>query len=313
MDLKDFKNVDNNDDSKVTKTKNNFVDQNFHDESDQIIKDLEARIAALNNESKKPEAAVEENISEPEEVEDPETNLPETEEVLVDTGKDETFLDKIQPFILPICLTLFSLVFAAIFLFFFSKSRVEKSVQAITNQQSQPEVIIVKENKPETKEVVVIPEKVIPECDPETQYLNEETNECEDLETEKPILPEKSAFENGTTTVIKVRFAYDKFNYDNFPRGIYLLSEQVFSGEYEDYKLLATNRPYANDMFFGVNRNMVSLMGACQFVVDEADILVENVQDSEGDQVYSAIKDKYFRGKVLKILEASKPHIICNK
>jgi hypothetical protein len=130
-----------------------------------------------------------------------------------------------------------------------------------------------------------------------------------------PTTSEIAKFENGTTTNVRVRFSYDKFNYDNYPRGIYMLSEQIFGeeGDYEDYKILPTSRPNANDMFFGIDRYMVSLLGACQYVVDDATILVSDMRDSEGDQVYSAIKDKYFRGKVEKIVESSKPHIVCGK
>ena len=58
MDLKDFKNVEH-DDVKKVKIKAPLVDAAFHDESDQIIKDLEARIASLNNEDKKVENHIE--------------------------------------------------------------------------------------------------------------------------------------------------------------------------------------------------------------------------------------------------------------
>jgi hypothetical protein len=198
-------------------------------------------------------------------------------------------------------------------MYFFSKGQVERSAQAIVNNQAQPEVIIIKEEKPRV-EVIVEPEVVVPECDPETQILNEELNECEDLPEPEPE-PEPVGFENGTTTVVKVRFAYDKINYDTSSRGIYLLSEQIFGeeGQYEDFKLLMSNRPFANDMFFGIDRYMVSLMGACSYVVDEADILVSNMNDSGGDAVYNDIKDRYFRGKMEKVIYSSKPHIVCGK
>jgi hypothetical protein len=319
MDLKDFQNV-NHEESVTVPAKNSkktsqLVDNTFHDESDKIIKELEARIAAIN----KPDTPPSEQHTDSEHGEvsqntsssDTQTQ-DDTETVVVPVGEGSDFVQKIRPFILPIFLTIFALIFAAIFMYFFSKSRVEKSAQAIVNNQSQPEVIVVKETKPEVKEVVVIPEKTVPECDQATQYLDEEKNECVDLppKEEKPVKP---VFENGTTTIVKVRFAYDKYNYDNYPRGIYLLADQIFEGEYEDYKIIPTSRPYANDMFFGIDRYMVSLIGACQYVVDEADILVANMQDSTNDQVYSAIKDKYFRGNVVKILESSKPHVVCGK
>ncbi len=351
MDLKDFQNVQHDDDvvdnvvsatdtavdtakniiskakdvkKKGEKKVEQLVDSEFHDESDKIIKDLEARIAALNNDTKKVETSEKhhEVKTDSHEAENADiyqggsadevmTEGDDTETVVVQEGEGETFLDKIKPFILPIFLTIFALLFAVIFMYFFSKGKVERSAQAIVNNQAQPEVIIIKEEKP--KEVVVVPEKVVPECDEETQILNEEKNECEDLPPPPP--PAKSGFENGTTTVVKVRFSYDKLNYDTYPRGIYMLSEQIFGeeGEYEDYKILSPNRPAANDLFFGIDRYMVSLLGACQYVVDEADILVSDMHDSEGDQVYSAIKDKYFRGKVEKIIESSKPHIVCGK
>lgn len=343
MDLKDFKNVQNDDEvtngtvsvsntgKKNGKNGNTkkvvpLVDSEFHDESDKIIKDLEARIAALNNDSKKIADAERHDetktdnydlensdIYEQGNVDEINQNVDEVETVVVQEGEGETFLDKIKPFILPIFLTIFALLFAVIFMYFFSKGKVERSAQAIVNNQAQAEVIVVKEEKPKV-EIVVEPEVVVPKCDPVTQILNEEVNECEDLPEPEPE-PVVASFENGTTTVVKVRFSYDKINYDNFPRGIYMLSEQIFGeeGQYEDFKLLMTNRPFANDMFFGVDRYMVSLMGACQYVVDEADILVSNMNDSQGDQVYSAIKDKYFRGKMERVINASKPHIVCGK
>lgn len=308
MDLKKFKDVDGDEVA-------SSASPDLHQEDDQIIKELEARIAAINNESKESvhtDLPVASQVSEQIPIESIENNLyPETTyiDTNIDTKQSETFLDKIKPFILPIFLTIFSLIFASIFMFFFSQSRIERSVQAITNQQTQAEVIVIRDVQPEVKQdPVVIPEVVVPECDPETQILNEEENICED----KPE-PEKPEFDNGTTTILKVKFSYDSLNYDNYPRGIYLSKEQIFQGEYEDYKLLTINRPDANDMFFGLGRNMVSLIGACKYVVDEAEILVENVRSSEGDQVYSAIKDQYFRGKMLKVLEHSKPHIVCGR
>lgn len=349
MDLKDFQNVQQDDDVEndvisasdtakemLEKVKDagkksdkggaqkveRLVDSEFHDESDKIIKDLEARIAALNIKEKKEGVSAEVQLADgeaennniydsgnPDEVK---TMIDETETVILQEGEGDAFLDKIKPFIVPIFLTIFALLFAVIFMYFFSRGKVERSAQAIVNNQAQPEVIIIKEEKP--KEVVVVPEKVIPECDSETQILNEELNECEDLPEPEPE-PVVVGFENGTTTVVKVRFSYDKFNYDGYPRGIYLVSQQIFGeeGQYEDFKLLPISRPDANDMFFGIDRYMVSLLGACQYVVDEADILVSDMNDSQGDQVYSSIKDKYFRGKVEKILESSKPHIVCGK
>jgi membrane protein insertase Oxa1/YidC/SpoIIIJ len=62
------------------------------------------------------------------------------EEYVGDEGSEEyedlegqTFLEKIQPFIIPICLTFFALVFAGLFLYFFSKSRIDSAQQAIVN------------------------------------------------------------------------------------------------------------------------------------------------------------------------------------
>lgn len=353
MDLKDFQNVQHDDDvtndavsasdtakdimdkAKDTGKKNGkngngkkaapLVDSEFHDESDKIIKDLEARIAALNSDTKKvqnPEKHDEvhddghevknNDIYEGGNTDEVKAEEDEVETVVVQEGEGETFLDKIKPFILPIFLTIFALLFAVIFMYFFSKGKVERSAQAIVNNQAQPEVIIIKEEKPKV-EVVVEPEIVVPECDEETQILNEELNECEDLPEPEP--EPVVGFENGTTTVVKVRFDYDRHSYDTKPRGIYMLSEQIFGeeGQYEDFKMLMSNRPYANDMFFGIDRYMVSLIGACRYVVDEADILVSNMNDSEGDKVYDDIKDKYFRGKMEKVLNSSKPHIVCGK
>lgn len=342
MDLKDFQNVNHDDSSgdnittdistnnntqkvnggknKNSKKTEQFVDSEFHNESDKIIKELEARIAAINGEDKKKQTTAkddqEESLVVPEDdvVTETTKDFNETEnvanddveQVIVQEGADETFIDKIKPFILPICLTLFALLFAAIFMYFFSQSRVEKSAQAIVNSQTTPEVIIVKEEKPKVQEVVVVPEKVVPECDPETQILNEELNECEDLPPPEPEPePEPIGFENGTTTIVKVRFSFDKFNYDNPPRGIYTTGEQIFAGEYEGYKINASNRPYTNDMFFGIDRYMVSLIGVCRYVVDEADILISNMREVEGQ--------KQFTGSVEKVIGNSKPHIVCDK
>jgi hypothetical protein len=137
-------------------------------------------------------------------------------------------------------------------------------------------------------------------CEP-PKYLNETGDEC--LEPEPEPEPVKAGFENGTTTILHVRFSYDKFNYDNYPRGIYLLEDQIFDGDYKDFKLAPTNRAFANDHFFGVDRYTVSLIGVCSYVVDDAKILVKDVN----------AKEKYFTGNVVKIVEASKARVDCTR
>ena len=189
----------------------------------------------------------------------------------------ETFFDKFKSFLIPILLTVFALILTLALLYFFSKNRVKESDNSITNTGPVEEVIYPK------KEVIVVTEPE-PELEPEV------------VATTTPVL-----FEEGTTTIVNVRFSYDKINYDTYPRGIYLNEQQIFEGDYMDYKLSASNRPYANDFFFGRDRYMVSLIGDCSYVVDEANILVGNMKEG----------NKLFTGKVLKIIDSSKPHIVC--
>lgn len=295
MDLNNqFKDLDLNklEDTGTSKASKNKVDQNFDipanqeiekisdfDESDKILAELEAKLAKIK----------EEDLGE------------ESEEDRLSV--DAPFVERIQPFIIPICLTIFAIFFAGLFLYFFSNSRPQETQRAIQNQ-GNIEVVEIPPKKPAVVEIKE-PEPLV--CG-ENQTLSEDGLECIDL---PPPPPTKLGFDNGTTTVLNVKFSYDKFNYDNYPRGIYLLSEQIFDGSYEDFKLLPNSRPYANDKFFGIDRYMVSLIGSCQFVIDDAQILVSNVHDSQGGRTYSAIGDRYFTGNVVKIINASKPRIDC--
>ncbi len=81
-------------------------------------------------------------------------------------------------------------------MYFFSQSRIKESVNAITNNNNQPEVIIIKETKPEVKQEVVVIEEPVVEPEPVVAT------------------PTKAIFEDGITTVMKVRFSFDKYIYD---------------------------------------------------------------------------------------------------
>lgn len=271
-------------------------------EGDQIIKDLEKRLAEIKNAEVESHHTTVEGADHAEESSE-EGLETENEE---DEDREPTLLEKLQPFILPICLTLFAVIFAALFLYFFSQSKINNAVQAITNTGAVEQTFV----PPPPVPVVVIQEPLTCVA---PQFLNEAKDACLDPEPVATPVPEKIGFENGTTTVVNVRFSYDKFNYDNYPRGIYLNKDQIFDGDYEDFKILPTNRAFANDFFFGVDRYTVSLIGSCQFTIDDAQILVSNMRDSSDDQVYSAINDRYFRGKVVKVLSASKPYVSCQK
>ncbi len=269
------------------------------DDGEKIVKDLEERLAQLKRseplkapEEKKQTAEVLDEVNgDEEEAEE------ETEEEDEDMG-ESTFLEKIQPFILPIALTFFAIIFAAMFLYFFSKSRVENTAQAIVNAGVPEQVYY-----PPTPVPVIIKEEPLT-CEL-PQILNEDASACITPEPEPEPVIVKPEFENGTTTEVDVSFSYDKYNYDNYPRGIYLLEGQVFSGDFENYKINANNRAFANDYFFGVDRNTVSLIGSCSYVVDDAKILVKNMNLNESK--------KHFTGEVVKVIEASKPRIDCAK
>lgn len=287
MDLQNqFKdlNLDENLDKDTVEIEKKLAEENLpaivepSSEGQQIISDLEKRLAEI----KKSEGIVEGEDQEEEEDEE-----------------EKTLLEALQPYILPICLTLFALVFAALFLYFFSKSRVDNAVNAITNVGA-----VDPSYYPQTPSVVVTEEPLKCEL---PNYLNEAGDACLEpvLEEEEPE-PEviaKLGFENGTTTIVNVRFSFDKYNYDNYPRGIYLLEDQIFEGGFLDFKIAPTNRAFANDHFFGVDRYTVSLIGNCSYVVDDARILVKNMYD----------KGKYFTGNVVKVIEASKPRVDCEK
>jgi hypothetical protein len=292
MDLKDFQYI-----NEEEKKKDSLLSHEDHDDGDKILKELEERITKLTEQDAKKDAQELEKVVTDESLKERLDSIDTAEEEVVEEVlEEESFLDKIKPFIIPIFLTLFALIFSAIFMYFFSKSRIQQSVTAITNQNNQPEVIVVKEEKPVVKEPVII-EEPVKEPEPEPEPPKKE--------------PEKIVFEDGTTTVLHVRFSFDKYSYDNHPRGIYLTGEQIFEGDYEDYKLIASNRPFANDYFFGIDRYTVSLVGDCQYVVDDAQILVSNA--TLGDRSLNSIGKKYFKGTVKKVLDASKPHVVCEK
>jgi hypothetical protein len=293
MDIKEFKDLDVGEESKSLE-----VDKDIED-SHKILKDLEQKLSEVKAKDA-PSVYVAADAYAQDSLDD--------EETIEEMENEPTALERFQPFILPICLTLFAIIFAGLFLYFFSKSRVDNSQNAITNSGTT-EIIKYVEQPVVKQEPVVIPEKLT--CD-SPQILNETGDACIDPKPEATT-PEPLAFENGTTTIVNVRFSYDKFNYDNYPAGIYLNEIQIFEGDYQDFKIFPTNRAFANDYFFGVDRYMVSLLGNCSYQIDEAQILVQNMKDSEGDEVYPNIKDRYFRGKVLKVLESSKPHIVCKK
>ena len=273
-----------------------------HDEGDKIIKDLEARLAQIKSQDAE--------VSSNNDIENTvaETDLDdESQQFENDDPGQQPLLERIQPFIIPICLTLFAVIFAAIFLYFFSKSRVQQTAGAIVNVGDAPKI-----ETPAPAPVI----KVEPLVCTDPQILNDAGDGCIDppvVATTTPVVETAPNFENGTTTVVSVRFSFDKYNYDNYPRGIYLLQDQIFTGDYADFKILPTNRAFANDHFFGVDRNMVSLIGDCQYVVDNAQILVKDMKDSTDDQVYSAIKDRYFRGNIIRVMHSTKPHIVCGK
>lgn len=262
-----------------------------HDESNKIIKDLEERLSKIRS-SKNPVASAPALVN-------TDTQDDGDEEVVEEEYEEmgeESFLDKIQPFILPICLTLFAIIFAGLFLYFFSKSRVQNTAQAIVNAGVPEQVYY-----PPAPVPVVVKEEPLKCTEP--QILNEAKDACIDPEPEPEPEPVKAGFEDGTTTEVKVRFSYDKFNYDNSPRGIFVLKDQVFDGDYENFKIAPTNRAFANDYFFGVDRYTVSLIGSCSYVIDDANILVKNMIE----------KDNYFTGQVVKVIEASKPRVECEK
>ncbi len=263
--------------------KREFQDLNLNDDgSHEIVKDLESRLAKIKQDENS-KVVVDENGN---------------EVIYEEVEQEQTFLEKIQPFILPIALTIFAIIFAGMFLYFFSKSRVESTAQAIINQ-GVPEPVI---NEPVPIPVVIKEEPL--KCT-EPQILNEAKDACIDPEPEPQPEPEpvKAEFENGTTTEVNVQFSYDKFNYDNSPRGIYLLTDQIFNGDYKNFKISPNNRSYTNDYFFGIDRYTVSLIGSCSYVVDNAKILVEDMR----------LEDKKFTGKVAKIIESGKPRIDCGK
>jgi hypothetical protein len=107
-----FKDLNFNEDEKPKVKPQKLIEENLpektedFDESDKIIKDLESRLATIRNfeTSEEEEEQVEENVY----------------------AYGQTWVEKLQPFIIPICLTLFAIIFAGLFLYFFSKSRVEK-------------------------------------------------------------------------------------------------------------------------------------------------------------------------------------------
>ncbi len=280
MDLRsEFKDV-NMDDKNVPETLPVAAVSSPDEEN--IVKDLETRLANI----KKTETN-EEHI-------DTEGEDEEAEEEYEDLD-EQTFLEKIQPFILPIALTIFAIIFAGMFLYFFSKSRVENTAQAIVNAGVPEQVYY-----PPAPVPVIIKEEPLT-CEL-PQILNEDASACITPEPEPE--PQKPTFENGTTTEVNVKFSYDKFNYDNSPRGIYLNEVQVFEGDYTDYKINPSNRAFANDYFFGVDRYTVSLIGSCSYVVTDAKILVKNMVLNDNKKTFS--------GEVAKVIEASKPKVDCS-
>jgi hypothetical protein len=259
------------------------IDKVVPDESDKLVKDLEARLAQIKT------APVEVAESEaPVETDEEATEVVEEEYV----EEDQTFYEKAKPFILPLALTLFAIIFAGMFLYFFSKSRVEQTAQAIVNQGVPEQVYY-----PPAPIPVIIKEEPLVCTEP--LIMNETGDGCVLPEPEPE--PAKVGFEDGKTVEMNVRFSYDKFSYDNSPRGIFVLKDQTFEGEYEGFKVSPNNRAYANDYFFGIDRYTVSLIGSCVFVVDNAKVEIENAE----------LKDKYFTGKVTKVIEASKPRVDC--
>lgn len=244
------------------------------DESDKILADLKQRLEVIQNEEG-----------------------PVKEEDNNDTVVVVPLWERIAPYIIPICLTIFALVFSGLFLYFFSMSRIQKTLTNISNSGNF-EPIVLEAPKPVNIQVI----ETTPTCN-ENQVLSEDGKTCVDntpVATTTPVAT-KPDFENGTTTAVNIRFSYDKYNYDNSPRGMYLLKNQPFTGEYNNFRFVPTNRPVANDLMFGINRYMVSLMGSCKFTAPGVTVLVRNMNLQNG----------YFTGKVVKVLNAAKPSIDC--
>jgi hypothetical protein len=191
------------------------------------------------------------------------------EMVLDESPENLTLFERLKPYLVPALITILALLLTSLLLYFFSKSKTYESQDAITNTGKVEEVVV--------PSGVVVEEVV----EPEEEIIATTTPEV--------ATPTKVTFANGTTTIVNVDFSYDKFNYDNYPRGIFLTDKQIFEGNYKNYKLLARNRAFANDFFFGIDRYMVSLIGDCSYTVTGSDILVENMKDSTDDQSYSAI------------------------
>lgn len=260
------------------------------DESAKVIRDLEKRLAEIKTTDKQNQKSTIDDLEEGDEDEEDD-----------DDEYEPTLLEKVQPFIWPIMLTLFAIIFAGLFLYFFSKSRIQSSQTAIVNVGAVDPTYY----PPQEPDVKVVEEPL--KCTL-PQYLNEEGDECLDPEPveeepEPEPEPEVEKVPFGNPATVRVRFSFDKYNYDNAPRGIFVLADQEFSGDYENFKIAPTNRAFANDHFFGVDRYMVSLIGSCSYVVDDAKILVKDMTE----------KDRYFTGNVVKVLEASKPRIDCTK
>lgn len=283
MDLQnEFKDLNFGDEEKKDSVKKNVPEQKLtkdleknlpesmgdFDESDKILKELEEKLKQIKQE--------------------------EGEEEYTDED-EETFYEKVQPFIIPICLTIFAIVVAGIFLYFFSQSRIEKTPPAIVNSGNiEPAV-----TQPVQPQIIVKEEPL--KCDP-PQILNDSGDACVPAPQEATSTP-AAEFEDGTTTIAHVKFSFDKYNYDNSPRGIYMLPDQIFDGDFAGYKINPTNRAYANDHFFGIDRYTVSLIGTCSYVVDDAKILVKNMTKG----------NNYFTGNVVKVITSSKPRVMCSK
>lgn len=186
--------------------------------------------------------------------------------------------NSVNLYILPIALTLLALLLAGTLLYFFAMSKPTDTVKAITNEG---QVLV----PTSTSEIVFKEEPTIVVATPTEA-------------TSTPVF-----FENGTTTIVNVRFSYDKVNYDNTPRGIFLNEKQIWDGDYKDFKISPSNRGYANDHFFGIDRYTVSLIGSCIYTVDTATILVSNMVEG----------DKVFTGKVEKVIDSSTPRVVCEK
>lgn len=258
----------------------------------------------MNKEDNAPEFLPVEEIPEPTEALEKIEDFAEADEMMIELQKklDEqvmegelpenmTLLERLKPYLVPAVITILALLLTSLLLYFFSKSKTYESADAITNTGKVEEVVV--------PSGIVVEEVVEPE------------EEIVATTTPEVATPTKVTFANGTTTIVKVNFSYDKFNYDNYPRGIFLTGEQIFEGNYKGYKLLPRNRSFANDFFFGIDRYMVSLIGDCSYTVTDTDILVKNMVDSTDDQTYSAIGDEYFRGDVVKIVKKGTPKVVC--